>query len=293
MSRQGELELQLAAALGSFWHLGGHLEEGRRRVVEALAACAGAPDELRGDALTDAGWMARKQGDLEDARALAEEAAACYRAADNARGLATSMNLLGVVALGAGEHEEARVLLEEAKSLREQLDDELALAATIHNLGLLASAQGDFEEATRQLEAGLILDREHNAEGPIANALGDLGFVALAQGRHDDARPLFAESLRLCTKLGWKEDSQYCFIGLAAVYAAEDDSERAACLIGAAETVGEEIQLKLEAYAEGVKEGAKRELVGRLGEEAFARYLGEGRAMSLDEAVACALGDDA
>ena len=285
-----ELALQLAAALGPFWSTGGHFEEGRRRLVEALAGYPDAPETLRGDGLVSAAWMAHKQGDLKAARALADNAAACFRAADNARGLAASINLLGVVALGAGDYAQAGGLLEEARSLREELDDELELVSSIHNLGLLASAQGDYEEARRQLEAGLTLARKHSAEWHIANAHGDLGFVALAQGRHEDARANFEESLRLCLELGWKEDSEYCLIGLAAVDTAADELERAARLMGAAEALGEEIQLKLESYAEDVQANTERELAARLGEDGFARCFAEGRAMSLDDAVTLALG---
>jgi hypothetical protein len=130
-----------------------------------------------------------------------------------------------------------------------------------------------------------------NARHPTANALGELGFVALAQGRDEEARGPFEESLRLSFALGWKEGSEYDLIGLAAVDTAAGRFERAARLVGAAGAVGEEIQLRLEAYVEEIKEKAERELFARLGEEAFARHLDEGRALSLDEAVEYALSD--
>jgi predicted ATPase len=286
-----ELTLQLAAALGPFWNSGGHFEEGRRCLVEALDGYLDAPDELRGDALVPAAWTAYKQGDLEAARTLADAAASCFRAADNTAGLAASLNLLGVVALAAGDYGQASGLLEQARSLRREIDDELGLAASIHALGLLSSAQGDYENARKRIEAGLALAQKHGARWGVANGVCDLGFVAVAQGRHEDARANFLESLRLCSELGWKEDGEYCLIGLAAVDVAAGDLQRAACLIGAAAALGDEIQLNLEPYVEDVKANAERELATRLGEQAFARYVGEGRAMSLDEAIAYVLAD--
>ena len=46
--------LQLAVALGSFWHVRGQIGEGRDRIERALAACPTAPAELRARALY---WM--------------------------------------------------------------------------------------------------------------------------------------------------------------------------------------------------------------------------------------------
>jgi hypothetical protein len=61
--------------------------------------------------------------------------------------------------------------------------------------------------------------------------------------------------------------------------------------MGAAGAVGEEIELRLEAYVEKIEEDAERELFARFAEEDVARYLDEGRALRLDEAVEYALSD--
>ncbi len=285
------LELRLAAALSRFWHSRSNLHEGRSRVAGALARDPEAPADVRGHALRWAAMMAHKQGELNAARALAEEAAAGYRAAGDARGLASALNMLGIVAAGERKHREARALYEESKSMREDLGDEFDLQSSLHNLGLLALDQGDHDEARKQLEAALALGRKNNQEGYVANSLCDLGFVAIGQSCHDEARELFEESVRMCVELGWKENVDYCLVGLADVSAAANRLERAARLLGAAAALGEEIQLRLEPYAESTRARVARELDSRLGHDRFAACLAEGRSLSFSEAVSLALTD--
>jgi predicted ATPase/class 3 adenylate cyclase len=288
---EARLELRLAAALSRFWHARSNLDEGRSRVAGALARDPEAPAEVRGHALRWAAMMAHKQGDLNGARALAEEAAAGYRAAGHVRGLANAINMLGVVAAGERKHEEARALYEESKSMREDLGDEFELLSSFHNLGLLALDQGDHDEARKQLEAALALGRKNNQEGAVANSLCDLGFVALGQSLHDEAQALFEESVRMCVELGWKENVDYGLVGLACVSAAGNRLEHAAKLVGAADALGEEIHFRLEPYAESMRVRTTRELDSRLGHDRFATCLAEGRSLSFSEAVSLALAD--
>jgi predicted ATPase/class 3 adenylate cyclase len=285
------LELRLAAALSSFWHARSYLDEGRSRVAEALARDPVAPADLRGRALRWAAMMAHKQGDPDAARALAHEAAAGSRAAGYTRGLANALNVLGLIAASERKHREARALYEESKSIREAVGNEFDLQTSLHNLGLVALDEGDYDEARRQLEAGRVLARKNNQEGHVANGLCDLGFVALAQSRLEEAHGRFEESLRMCVELGWKENVDYCLVGLASVSAAAEKLERAARLLGAADALGEEIHLKLEPYAESTRARTAHELASRLGPDRFAAWVAEGRSLSFSEAVSLALAD--
>ena len=64
----------------------------------------------------------------------------------------------------------------------------------------------------------------------------------------------------MSVELGWKENIDYCLVGLASVSAAAEELERAARLLGAAEALGEEIHLRLEPYAESTRARTAREL---------------------------------
>jgi predicted ATPase len=285
------LELRLAAALSRFWYARSHWDEGRSRVAEALARDPEAPAELRGHALRWAALMAYRQGDLDAARAFAQEAAAGHRATGDIGGLASALNMLGVVALGERKHQEARALFEESASMREELGDEFQIQSLPYNVGLLALDQGQYEEARRQLEAVLVLARKHEQEEQVAESLCDLGFAALGQSRHDEAKELLEEALRMSVEPGWKENVDFCLVGLAGVSAAAQELERSARLLGAAEALADEIQLRLEPYVESTRARTADELDSRLRNDRFAVCLAEGRSLSLSEAVSLALAD--
>jgi hypothetical protein len=95
----------------------------------------------------------------------------------------------------------------------------------------------------------------------------------------------------MCVELGWKENVDYCLVGLASVSAAAEELGRAARLLGAADALGEEIHLKLEPYAESTRARTAHELASRLGRDRFAACVAEGHSLSFSEAVSLALAD--
>ena len=90
LDRLGELceplaELRLAAALGRFWYLRGHIAEGMERLGSALERNRGLVDPLTAKALRVRSALAVIQGEYIIARELAEAALSHYRAlADDA-----------------------------------------------------------------------------------------------------------------------------------------------------------------------------------------------------------------
>jgi len=285
------LELRFASALGAFWEGRSHFDEGRTRITEALARDPDAPLSLRAEVLKHSAMMAHKQGDFKTARALTKEAAAHHEATGNMRGLAQSLNLLGVVSMGEGDFDEAKALYDQSYSIREQLGDEVGVHASLHNLGLVALDQGDFDEARRKLEAALAAAKDGQFERQIANSLADLGFAVLGQAGPEEARVVFAEALRQASALDWKENVAYVLVGLAAVSTETDDLERAAWCLGQAGSLLEELHLNLEQYAAAVRDRTGQELASRLDPARFAACFEEGGSTSFEDVVAVALLD--
>ena len=78
-------ELRIAGSLGFFWSVRGrHLAEGRRHLDGALARAGSSAEEPRAKALRQNAWIAIRQGQLDDARSLAEEATEIYRSLGDA-----------------------------------------------------------------------------------------------------------------------------------------------------------------------------------------------------------------
>ena len=283
------LELQLVALTGKFWELHGHLAEGLRRIVEALDRDPDAPAEIRALALTHAGLIAYKQGDHATARDMAEQLGRLHPETHDERSSADALNLLGVIAVGDGSYGEARDLLEQAKSMRERLGDEAGVQVSMHNLGLLALSQADYGHARPALEEALAIAQKHEWDALIANSVCDLGFAELGEGRFEQARARFAAGLEAALRMGWKENVAYCLVGFSSVDFAKHRLERAAHFLGQVDRLVDDTLLIFELYAERERERVERELRSHFGPDRLDALRGEGRSLSIEQAVAEAL----
>ena len=96
-------ELRLAAALGRFWNLRGHISEGRAWLAHALERDAGAaPAAARASALNWAGLLASLAAALPAAAALLEASIALGRGLPGRPGLPAALRHLGLVARDGG-----------------------------------------------------------------------------------------------------------------------------------------------------------------------------------------------
>lgn len=135
-----------ASALAPLWRLHGHLSEGRRWLVDALASTQ---DEsvLTTKLLTAVGLLAYTQGDYEAAEGFLEESLSLSLRLGVAERVRASLNNLGTVAVARGDHDGARVLFERSMAIARKNDDELGVAYATHNLADLALNERDFVAA--------------------------------------------------------------------------------------------------------------------------------------------------
>jgi predicted ATPase/class 3 adenylate cyclase len=236
------------------------------------------------------GWVASFQADYGAARGRFAESLGLFRELENNGGIAWSLNGLGTVARDQGDHRAARVLLEESLAIFRGLGHKWGIAHTLCYLGGAAHDQGDYEAARSLLEEAMAIYREVGDKPGIASSpLGSLGSVARDQGDDAAARVLFTESLALHRELGHRLGIVKDLEGLAALAVAQAQPERAARLLGAAEALREVIGAPLPPADRAGHDRSVPAVRTALGEQAFATAWAEGRAMSLDEAVAFAL----
>jgi predicted ATPase/class 3 adenylate cyclase len=242
------------------------------------------------DVLLRLGFNASDPGDYARAGPLLEEALSLYRALDHPHGVAGGLLCLGRLHFYGGDYATARGLNEERLAIEKELDNASGIADSLHWLGLIAFAQGDVGRARALLEESLALRRALGLKEPIARALTCLGHVAAAQGDAAPARALLEEGLALHRGLGDQRDSCLAIAGFAALAAARGEWERAARLLGAAKALGAHL---------AIKEPEEQVFYERLaaaratqGEAAFAVAIAEGQALTLEQAIAEALGED-
>ena len=326
-----ELGLRLANALSYFWFVRGYWSEGRGWLEEALAGNAGALPEARAkalrvlaslaveqgdfgrggtsaqealtlyrglgdqkgvaDSLCELGWASLYQGDYEQAEALYEEGLAAARQSNDAWSIAFALNALSALISDRGDYERAEALWEESLALGRKLGDRQRVRAVLINMGYVTAARGDFERAGALLEEGLAMSRESKDLYTNTTALLGLGIVETRRGEHGRAKMLLEEGLVLSRKLGSMVNAAEILETLAEMAGALGDGTRAARQWGAADTLREvtgspwapqERRLH-EPYLAAVRSGVD-ETVWRAAWE-------EGRAMTLEDAIAYALED--
>ena len=198
------LALRLTGALRWFWHIRGHLGEGRGWLERLLAADAAgpgsAPAAVRAKALVGAGWLALYQYDYARAAELFAEGTAM----EPDRGVAFSAPDRAITdalrARAEGAYARARALLEECVDRLRAVGDRGSLAPA--RLGMVACEQGDDARATTVWEECLSLHRALGDREGVAVALLGLADVARDRGDPAQVRALCGAALPVFHALG-------------------------------------------------------------------------------------------
>ena len=256
----GDTGLRLAGACWWFWHLRGHVSEGRRW-LESLLELPGSQEHTaaRAKALYGAGGLAWVQGDYGSARSLVEESVALWQRLGDTRGLAYSLTIMGLVVDDQGDHARARALYKASVELFRAVEDSWGRAWSLFCLGRAALVAGDGAMTRSRYEESLAIFRQVGDTWAIALVLNNLAGVALVQGHDDAAGALFEEGLALLREAGDKWAVAMALSGLGRVAFRQGDHRRATaryaeslalrwdvagkrgiagCLIGLAEVAG-------------------------------------------------------
>jgi tetratricopeptide (TPR) repeat protein len=288
-----ELELRFVGALWFFWIVHGHLTEGMAIVERALEGSTSQSPLLRADALRAVAALAHRLGDTRRAKMYAKESIGLYREIGDLGGEASALTTLAGAALAEGDGTRARDLYEQALDTTRNLNDPFRLASALGNLGYLLLMEGDNERAAKLFEEGLIVFRRLSSEEGVARSLLNLGFSAWQRSTFGEAEALMKESLRRFVTIGSREGIAYCLEGLAAVAMAQSSGVRGARLLGASEAVCLSLELTLDPFEQALHRWTVGEAEKALGEEAYARELAAGKALSVDAAAEFALGEAA
>jgi predicted ATPase/DNA-binding SARP family transcriptional activator len=285
------LELRLVAALGRFWYFRGHLREGQVRLDAALQHGEGAPATLRADAFAQAARLALGLGEYDRVKACAEESLALSRSLGDRHRIAEALDLLGNGVRYEGDLEGARSLHERSAAMYRELGDDRGLANTLGNLGYVALIDGDYEQATVLSEESAVLFGRIGSPQSMTLPLVNQALAALLQERHEEALSRYRRSLVLALEADYPVALVYSLEGLAAVFAATRQEERAATLLGAAQAVSEASGALLEPFEREIHERTLSAAADALGEPAFSAAFSTGRQFAPAAAAAYALDD--
>jgi predicted ATPase/DNA-binding CsgD family transcriptional regulator len=288
LTGRGEAEsvLRLAGALFVFWFLRGHLREGTAWLEQALDRAPQATPEMRSRALFAVGMLAWAQGDFVHAEAVGTQALAQAREQGLVLGTATAVYLLFLATEMQGRREAAMAFGEEAVTSLRAAGAQVWLAYALGDVGLRLAEMGDRERGAAWVEEGLALHRALGNKQGLGNKLSDLGRISHEAGDAPAAARHYAESLRALWEAGdaWYPASPV--EGLAAVALDAGQPQRAARLLGAAAALRERSGSTVWLSERGRLERAVAAARAALGEEAYMREAGAGRALALHAVVA-------
>jgi predicted ATPase len=287
--REGEGALRLAGALSRFWSHRGHHVEGRRRLESALST-ERIPTAARAKALNGAALMAVTRGDAAAARLRAEEGLEIHRKLGDAWGTACSTYMLGVAVRDEGDFVKARPLFEEsARSFRE-LGDEPYAGLAKFNLAWMYGELGEIDRERALHEENLRRARETGDRAIEAASMDSLAWFARKDGRVEQAIAMLRESLRVYRDLGDVMKTGDSLSRIAHAFAINGRAATATQLLSSSQALYEESGVSTPAWVEERNQETFAAIRMELDDAPFTEAWEEGRALTLDEAVAVALG---
>jgi predicted ATPase/class 3 adenylate cyclase len=236
-------------------------------------------------ALWNLGQIALRSGSYKQAKDLFTESMMIYEELKDIHGVATQLRCLGEMERGNGNTSKAQDLFERGLASFRAIGDKGCSIIALAGLGKVALDQGDHSTANEHLAESLRLACETENEQGQANALRLLGFCDLGRGDLADANKYFRESLTLERKRDNVEGVAACLEGVARLFAARDDYQQAARLIGFVNSMRDQIGVPLSPVDKDSLGKWKSTIRKKLGEEAFKITESEGRSMTMEEVI--------
>lgn len=291
---------KIAAALN---HLGrtafdqGDYELAKQRYETSLKQSQALDDKVKiASTINNLGILASYRGDVATTRAHYEKALAIRREIGDRAGVGASLNNLGILARDVGDYEKAIRLYQEALRIDTEIGDKRAMAYPLKNLGVVALDLEQHDEAQAYYAQALVLRQEVGDKWGVVSVLSSMGDVASAQKQYRQAAQFYADSLRLNQEIGDHSHNMHNLYGLASVAAnqtpvTEENLRRAACLIGFWQGTLAETGVVPQVWLQEEYDALNRVVQAALDEAVYAACWQEGKAMTLEQAVAYALAE--
>ena len=288
----------------------------------------GAPPSLRAQALYWAGTYASELFQFESATALLGASLTLWTELGDTRGMADTLLSLGVAARVRGEYGRSAEALDRALALMQDRGEGLGIAQVQRQRGTLARVAAQLDEAeTRSLEALRIFQSfgELHQVGHVEIEIGELARnrralqraaglyahgaalltragcqegvssacvfearLARDRGKPDEAYARVADALTIIHEGGSQREMPMCLDVLASL-SATTDPWQAVCLSAAADALRSAMGAGLHRVDQADYQRTLELAKSRLSEDAFAQACDAGRAMSMEDAIKCAL----
>lgn len=160
-------------------------------------------------------WL---QGDYNESQTLAQEALALAQQNGQQRGIASSLNNLGIVASRRGDYVAARDYYQRSLAIQWEIDDQFGIASSLNNLGIVAFDQRDYGVAQDYYQQALSIRQRIVDQQGIAACLNNLAIIANDQGDFAQAREYQQQSLAISQAIGSQLGIALSFASLGYTY---------------------------------------------------------------------------
>jgi non-specific serine/threonine protein kinase len=263
----------------------------RARAVseQALALARSAGDRhLTGLAFHNLGCIATALGEVATARSALRESIEIFTALGDDAWAGASYRDLAILALAEGDYSAASDLHDRSLRLLRPLGGKRNLGWTLLSIGRMSRRLGDAERAREMFTEYLSLARARDSRAGTAWALVELANLDRENGDLDQAEARLRESLPNLLKSGVWTLAGYALWCLATVQLQRGDLRQGVVVAGAAAQ-----DRLIRVYTSPTDEEAHAAALAAarlaLGGDAFEQAWVEGRAMSLEDAVAYAM----
>ncbi len=285
-----EKNLRIALAL---YELMGRIStrEIQERLSSAMEYAGNADIRLRAERLHNLGNTETILHEFTAARQYYEAALALWQELGNRSRTALTINNLGILAMYQKDYVSARQRYETALAMQREMGNQYLIAAALCNLGATNYYQGDFVSARPLLEESTQILRVLVGHPALSVPLGFMGYLDFAVNDFRSAGTTWREGLSLSV-----EQERYnipeLLNGLGGLLAVNGAPPDAARLWGALDRLLEAAGQPLPIHELEWQNAQVRAARAALGDDiAFDAAWQEGRALSLEQAVALAMRD--
>jgi non-specific serine/threonine protein kinase len=189
----------------------------------------------------------------------------------------------------SGDFKGSRQALEQSLRLFQDCGDMISASKTNAILAYLALVHGNYADARSQLEEILHFYRQEHLNFFKDIPLWLLGVIAVREGEYTRAKEWYTECLLFDQQMGSPRQFAECFIGFAGIAHAGQSFERAAQLLGVAETNAAERTNPVESIDQIELKRLTAILREELGDAEFDALSARGRLMTMEQAIEYAL----
>ena len=171
-------------------------------VAAATLGSAQGARRLVADARLLEGGALVRQGRVDEAMPLFEEARATYEQAGDRNGVARTLNNMGIALTGTDDRDGALAFYEEGLAIAREIGNQDLVARFLNNAAILHRRGGDFARALAMNQEALGIRRDSGDRTNAAVSLNNIGNILLELGDFDGASRHYQESAEVSRAVG-------------------------------------------------------------------------------------------